>query len=306
MAEANYTDGILGITIDVFKTTTTTSKEDPFVLSYLAWLPFNPFVQSYLGKTVHTVAHSTVSFQMIIDPLVAQRPAYRVADEINIGAPRDVYDDSKFTPFAAYKAQYDQAVSKFKKDLADLDDLNNAVAFYSKGRKPEDKKTSTYPKHIPFDQFDWEGKDFMCPICWEEKRNKHMAVWGCYHVSCDACNRQHGTQQCSYCRAFSGVLRTPVPSPEPSFDEEIKDEENMPHAEDFIEIPNTAATKKRVAQLKLLDAEALAKMVVRLELGRSDPPDVPQAMIKADRMSNDAVSIDELGRFLGSALSVAA
>ncbi len=196
---AQYTEGALTIVIAVYKTTVTYSKQDPQVLRYLAWLPKNDFVEQYLGKTIHTVYSNTLTFSMQMDPRVAERPAHRVADEIAEGPPTHYYEKADFKVYPVFKAHYEQEVLNFKREMHLLEELNMKLERLSK-RKSSDPKPSIYPKEIPFENFDWEAKDFRCPICWEEKRNKHMAVWGCFHVSCDSCNRISGTQQCSLCK----------------------------------------------------------------------------------------------------------
>ena len=62
MKAVTLEDNLLKISIEVFKTTVVSSRQDPLALNYLVWLPRDDFVEGYLGKRVTTSPFSSIKF----------------------------------------------------------------------------------------------------------------------------------------------------------------------------------------------------------------------------------------------------
>lgn len=147
---------------------------------------------------------------------------------------------------AAYRAQYNHALNRFKEQVKKVEDLESELEKMQKFMKENPnvakkfegfEKVTRYPALVAIKDFNWEDKNFICPVCFKTKVNKYYTIWAeCFHVTCDACTRQWNAKRCPSCNTDRDILKEGEPSPENSLDEmdsveaeeEDEEEEKVP------------------------------------------------------------------------------
>ena len=232
MISADYTEGFFNITIDVRRVTTLVPTFNPAVLPYLAYLPKDdPFVKSYLQTSVSTHVSHRIHFEMMCDPRVRQKVAFRAATNprvLQIDEPAEC--SSKINP--VYEQKYKQAFAQFRKAKLLMEDkeaenqaLKDMVTAYKAGQQPVDLMVNMYPSSVRFEDFNWDGKNLTCPLCWAKKVNKTFAVYACFHIVCDTCLRRWDSDRCPMCNLPRPIIRDGEPSPSSSEGDVASDEE---------------------------------------------------------------------------------
>lgn len=91
-----FDKGHVTFTIKVIEVRSSKPSYDPTMLPYLVLVnPDDAFVKSYLKRTIRVKHTKNLVFEMLCDPKVGTRPAFRVADEIKVVpvvAPEEVKD----------------------------------------------------------------------------------------------------------------------------------------------------------------------------------------------------------------------